>query len=65
MAADANCTGRWGYREIAEQLYWICSQCGAICTATNANHEAAVQENLMGLMLRCLAKEGRELLDKP
>ena len=56
-------TGRWGVRTIYGGSYWKCDRCGEIAYPSPANHEAAIQENLMGNTLEQLTREGRKLLD--
>ena len=57
------CTGCWGVRTIGGKNYWRCEVCGAIGYMVEADHGAAIQENLMGNTLDQLTREGRELLD--
>ena len=59
-----DCTGRWGAELHAHQMFWICSQCGAVGPDTDENHDAVVRENTMGLWLQQLGEDGRRLLER-
>ena len=59
-----DCTGRWAARAKGGKLYWRCDGCGAVGYDTTNNHDAAIQENLLGNTLDQLTKEGRRLLDR-
>ena len=58
-----HCTGSWDARTTGYRIYWRCSVCGAIGRDSVKNHEAAIQENLMGNTLDQLTREGRKLLE--
>ena len=61
--SSPDCTGRWGVRTVNGGSYWKCDLCGALGAISVRNHAAAVRENAMGLMLDCLTRAGRRLLD--
>ena len=57
------CTGRWSFRSVNGTPYWKCDRCGAIGYATDVNRAVAVEENLAGIRLEQLTREGRKLLE--
>lgn len=55
---DADCTGRWGLRWLADEPYLVCDACRAHHPATLASRRAAEDENERGLLLARLTAEG-------
>lgn len=53
----ANCAGRWERQTKFFSPVWQCDSCGASYAITDANTEAAANENRFGVLIRGLADE--------
>ena len=56
------CAGRWRPYSISSLLFWRCDRCAAVYYESDAVARAALREHVLGLQLRALEQEGRELL---
>ena len=61
---DPHCTGRWRLAAISLCQYWRCDRCGSIGYDVRDHREAAILENLVGLQLKHLCEDGRQLLGR-
>ena len=61
---NPHCTGHWTLMALSLCQYWRCDRCGSIGYDVRDHREAAILENLVGLQLKHLSEDGRQLLEK-